>query len=592
MLTKPHSSLLQKKASMLPIPGTGGVGGIDVADMDSLASHGLDSPADPANNYTPLYGKGSETDSLKQAWWRGRSKNYKPWNPKGWSTQQLAEGMESRKKRIAEANIERDEEFTKYVPITDRPSDYWEQMDYDSANRMGRGILHDDVRGRRFRDLDKEIARLKREMRSIEIEQGRQAKSPLQQPTTASLKLADNSICRCGHQWHEHWSLGNFGCKDTSCECKGFKAKTGSVNSLLHPKRADLSDIWATGSEGLGDKEDFRAGLKQEWDDPDGYLYRSEVYCPRCGRELIDELIDTKQIGPSAPDENDEWTKDSDIVPQPILSLEPGMERCGKCGDDARPETREPGELNDQDKDFLKDMKISLASLKGLSKRVASDSPLLQPPDPSSATFFKESENDGWEDPEYNKEWLKGVRAKKKPRCPHCGSDDYALMPTDFETAKCNKCEKTWDHGIVPGINDPSEGKTAANPNHTVRDFNRKNPNRWKELRESQGVPERPLQPFTQWLIEEAGKGKRYNTIEEARAVYDTLPAEGKTASDWNTEDPSKMDPALAAHLRSKGMNPWMAPTTRLPDAEMKKFPITKEILAWEKETGRRMDSG
>ncbi len=46
-----------------------------------------------------------------------------------------------------------------------------------------------------------------------------------------------------------------------------------------------------------------------------------------------------------------------------------------------------------------------------------------------------------------------------KPTCPHCGSDDYGLMPTDFETAKCNKCGKNWEHGIVKGINDPP--KTA-----------------------------------------------------------------------------------------------------------------------------------
>lgn len=49
-----------------------------------------------------------------------------------------------------------------------------------------------------------------------------------------------------------------------------------------------------------------------------------------------------------------------------------------------------------------------------------------------------------------------------KPKCPHCGSDDYVLMPTDFETAKCKKCGKTWDHGIVPGVNDPGKMKAAA----------------------------------------------------------------------------------------------------------------------------------
>jgi hypothetical protein len=47
--------------------------------------------------------------------------------------------------------------------------------------------------------------------------------------------------------------------------------------------------------------------------------------------------------------------------------------------------------------------------------------------------------------------------AAEKPKCPHCGSDDYGLMPTDFETAKCNDCGKNWEHGIVKGINDPKE---------------------------------------------------------------------------------------------------------------------------------------
>lgn len=47
-----------------------------------------------------------------------------------------------------------------------------------------------------------------------------------------------------------------------------------------------------------------------------------------------------------------------------------------------------------------------------------------------------------------------------KPKCPHCGSDDYGLMPTDFETAKCNNCGKNWEHGIVKGVNDPK--KAAA----------------------------------------------------------------------------------------------------------------------------------
>jgi ribosomal protein L37AE/L43A len=42
-----------------------------------------------------------------------------------------------------------------------------------------------------------------------------------------------------------------------------------------------------------------------------------------------------------------------------------------------------------------------------------------------------------------------------KTKCPACGSTKYGLMPADFETAKCDKCGKTWDHGIVEGVNDP-----------------------------------------------------------------------------------------------------------------------------------------
>jgi hypothetical protein len=52
-----------------------------------------------------------------------------------------------------------------------------------------------------------------------------------------------------------------------------------------------------------------------------------------------------------------------------------------------------------------------------------------------------------------------GKRAATTPKCPHCGASDYSLMPTDFETAKCNSCGKNWNHGIIEGINDPN---TAA----------------------------------------------------------------------------------------------------------------------------------
>lgn len=44
--------------------------------------------------------------------------------------------------------------------------------------------------------------------------------------------------------------------------------------------------------------------------------------------------------------------------------------------------------------------------------------------------------------------WDKVIRylqANSKSKCPACGSKKYSLMPTDFETAKCQKCGKTWD---------------------------------------------------------------------------------------------------------------------------------------------------
>jgi hypothetical protein len=81
----------------------------------------------------------------------------------------------------------------------------------------------------------------------------------------------------------------------------------------------------------------------------------------------------------------------------------------------------------------------------------------------------------GWADPEdrlirLKQEYtmLAGKTAGEKPKCPHCGSTEYALMPTDFETAKCSKCGKNWDHGIVEGVNDPSE-KVAAHPGSGIR---------------------------------------------------------------------------------------------------------------------------
>jgi hypothetical protein len=45
-------------------------------------------------------------------------------------------------------------------------------------------------------------------------------------------------------------------------------------------------------------------------------------------------------------------------------------------------------------------------------------------------------------------ECLDIVSERKIQKCPKCGSKDYSLMPTDFETAKCNQCGKNWNHGV------------------------------------------------------------------------------------------------------------------------------------------------
>src|SRR5271157_910992 len=195
--------------------------------------------------------------------------------------------------------------------------------------------------------------------------------------------------------------------------------------------------------------DDFLENLKEGGPGLSGYIFRSSTYCPDHGQDIIDDLVLTKQIGPPAPREEASWMQDSDILPQPVFFMKSGTETCAERGEDLSPtpEVQEKSmhsvgvpQFSKEDEDWMRDMKI-FGSKNGMKN------PLLkqQPPDPETATFLKES------DP-------------KKPHCPHCGSDDYDLMPTDFETAKCKRCGKNWNHGIVKGINDPSDSKTAAAP--------------------------------------------------------------------------------------------------------------------------------
>jgi hypothetical protein len=58
--------------------------------------------------------------------------------------------------------------------------------------------------------------------------------------------------------------------------------------------------------------------------------------------------------------------------------------------------------------------------------------------------------------------WWPGRTSSSKPKCPHCGSTEYGLMPTDFETAKCSKCGKNWEIGIVKGVNGSKHRKRAG----------------------------------------------------------------------------------------------------------------------------------
>ena len=307
-------------------------------------------------------------------------------------------------------------------------------------------------------------------------------------PAHRASKTSDNSVCVCGHQWHEHWHQSDFGCKSEGkgCKCRGFRSRTAAANQskqaskgpteaslraarllvqLGQIKQSEINKValeidrivseQARGQKGdvvhsaskvavLNEEgEQFRAELKWKVPGIQGYLFRSDTYCPSCGQEAIDMLLDRGEIGPPGPDEDTEWIRDSDIVPQPLIFVLPGTEACIMCGRDinsqAQAEPLPGNEITDEDRAYLKEMNI-LGSLKGLTERVTPVNPLFKEPDPETATFFKESEGD-------------------KPHCPHCGSDDYVLMPTDFETAKCNKCGKNWHHGIVEGINDP---KTAS----------------------------------------------------------------------------------------------------------------------------------
>lgn len=81
---------------------------------------------------------------------------------------------------------------------------------------------------------------------------------------------------------------------------------------------------------------------------------------------------------------------------------------------------------------------------------------------------------------------------------------------------------------IDPRINPTGRtaSKTSANPNKTVRDWRRKNPN--------DSIPEnekRPIDPFIDWWVAEIREGRTYNnSLEEARTAFEQTNKQAKIA--------------------------------------------------------------
>jgi len=503
----PHSPLLDKKGTMLPTPG-GGVGGFDKAELYDDPGFATEQhharPGEDDDYNMPFGEKGTEPERTKHGGRRGNT---------DW---EVLTGLGDT------------EEVRRIV------SQVFGEGFSAAISRFPEGV-------KVYLDTPpSELPRVKELARALgarSLEEVKRTGRRVPHALTASHRCEchgftesekDKSVCTCGHQWHEHWHKGGFGCRfkeaGTGRGNPPIPAKTRKEQDRLqrryergeatpeemqrlwqmkglvkknaaHPsepayraaqvlaqfgqikdndvrriareidllvsgaapraasgaKQAvsetpikvveDLEDAPLLLKSAHTDAERFREDLKEEAPGLDAYLYRSEVYCPTCGQDIIDELVDKHLILPPAPGTDAPWATDSEHVPQPLFFMEQD-ESCTRCGDDIGRGRREPAELfTEEDRGFLGGMGIS-ASLKGLTQQVLPSNPLLVPkePDPETATFFKESEGD-------------------KPCCPYCGSDDYGLMPADFETAKCNKCGRNWHHGIVEGINDP---KTAT----------------------------------------------------------------------------------------------------------------------------------
>jgi ribosomal protein L37AE/L43A len=126
------------------------------------------------------------------------------------------------------------------------------------------------------------------------------------------------------------------------------------------------------------------------------------------------------------------------------------------------------------------------------------------------------------------------IKASAKPKCPHCGSSKYALMPTDFETAKCDDCGKNWEHGIVDGVNNPSDKKASVKTASNVYKVGKKGAGWYvfglpSEDYEGKKYPDSVIFP---------GMNHAMNTIESTtQGIYEALYDEFQTSESLEVGD-------------------------------------------------------
>lgn len=109
----------------------------------------------------------------------------------------------------------------------------------------------------------------------------------------------------------------------------------------------------------------------------------------------------------------------------------------------------------------------------------------------------------------------------ERTECRKCGNVQTCRCSAKKTTSYVDSCSNC-------------DGKTAANPNQTVKNFRRKNP--FPPIPESE---KRPIDPFIEWFVQEVQAGRTYNNnLDEARAEYDKTKTSAVTKS-YGTGTPS-----------------------------------------------------